>query len=357
MIRTAPSTRLLSMLALCVMSLPSLASEPLKVVFINPGHESDNATGTFWAKVSRFMDAAANDLNIKLVTHYAERDHIYMTKLSAQLENADYIILVNEKGIADRMLENLQHVSTPIFMLLNPLTLEQKEQLTHAQKAKILGQVEPDNYRVGYNLAMEMLTKLNPHEQHKVLALQGDYTTPAAVLRKQGLIDALKQANNVELVDSPIANWSSSDAYRIVKGVYTHQTLSAIWAANDAMAFGAIEALNALDARDKVWVGGINFDKHPLGFKTNVSYGGHVTLGAQALVMLHDYHYKAIEKAELTQKNDIFTSDHQQNIELLIKLIEDDKLAQIDFKRFSHVYPNTLTFTLQNLVSASGKVH
>lgn len=345
--------RLIGFLACSIVTIQSVANEPIKVVFVNPGHQSDNATGDFWAKVSRFMEAAANDLNIHLVIHYAERNHIYMTQLSAQLENADYIILVNEKGIADRMLENLQHHPTPIFMLLNPLNRDQLASLSPQQRTNLIGQVEPDNYRVGYNLANEMLRNLSKTEQHKVLALQGDYTTPAAILRKQGLLDALKQASNIELIDSPVANWSSDEAYRIVKGVYAHQTVNAIWAANDAMAFGAIEALNAVNARNKVWVGGINFDKHASGYKTNLSFGGHVTLGAQALVMLHDHHHNAISKAEMTQKNDIFTSDQQQSVQVLINLIESNQLDKIDFKRFSHVYPNTLTFTLQNLVSAA----
>ncbi|MCC2618203.1 hypothetical protein LJ739_18245 [Aestuariibacter halophilus] len=89
-----------ALLALSI-CFPAL-SQPVgfRVVFINPGHPDKDATGRFWSNVNRFMQAAATDFGIDLISLYAQRNHLLMTSLVTQIDNLkpDYVILVNEKG-------------------------------------------------------------------------------------------------------------------------------------------------------------------------------------------------------------------------------------------------------------------
>ena len=99
------------------------------VVFINPGHPVADSTGTFWSSVNRFMQAAANDLDIELVSLYAERDHILMKQL-AQTVNShspDYVIIVNEKGVGKELVKAIAPYKLPIFTLLNGFSQQHNE--------------------------------------------------------------------------------------------------------------------------------------------------------------------------------------------------------------------------------------
>ena len=63
-----------------ILNAQAIANElsPLKVMFLNPGHPSNNPTGYFWPNVNYFMQEAAEDLDINLTTIYANRNHILM---------------------------------------------------------------------------------------------------------------------------------------------------------------------------------------------------------------------------------------------------------------------------------------
>jgi hypothetical protein len=88
-----------------------------KVVFVNPGYENENPTGNFWSNVTHFMDAAANDLNIELVTIYAQRNRILMANLTEKIiaHSPDYVILVNEKGVAFSLVKQISTHDIPIL--------------------------------------------------------------------------------------------------------------------------------------------------------------------------------------------------------------------------------------------------
>jgi hypothetical protein len=48
------------------------------VVFLNPGYPTKIASGNFWLNVTQYMEAAADDLAIELITLYSHRNHILM---------------------------------------------------------------------------------------------------------------------------------------------------------------------------------------------------------------------------------------------------------------------------------------
>jgi ribose transport system substrate-binding protein len=77
---------------------------------------------------------------------------------------------------------------------------------------------------------------------------------------------ALAANPNVKLLDFQVANWKSTDAFNIVSAWLTRfgGDIKGIWAANDDMAVGSLEALRAEKLAGKVLVTGID------GIKTAV---------------------------------------------------------------------------------------
>lgn len=338
--------------------LPSFSSiAALNIVFLNPGHPDENATGSFWSKVTTFMDAAAQDLNIKLTTVHANRDHILMKSLATTIIklDPDYVVLVNEKGIAVDIIKTLAPHNIPIFMLLNTLNNKDLSKLTEQQKSLIKGSVTPNNLIAGeqlleglFNIFHQQVTTTTPP---KLLALQGDYTTPASLQREQGFHQAL-QKNKAQLIDSSVSNWSKEMAYYKTKGILWHAQINIIWAANDAMAFGAKKAVTDTKINYPVIIGGINWDFDEPEYPVDLSLGGHVTLGAMALVMINDIANNQLNQEKTVQQINIFESSLSPHYKGFKQLMTQGKINQIDFSRFSQTHKNPLTFSIENLIKA-----
>jgi len=338
----------------------TVRSGEFRVIFINPGHEQQNETGNFWLNVNRFMQAAADDLDLDLTTYFANRNHLLMKKLVNQAiaVNPDYVILVNEKGVAIDMITALHNADIPIFMLLNDLSQSQRSELTLKQRGSIIGSVVPDNYKAGQKLAFSLiehhkLTGVNADSKIKILALQGDYVTPAALERQAGFNTTLESLPNVELIKNSVANWSRVEGYSKTLALLKRFPVDIIWAANDPMAFGAKQAALEEHPDRGITIGGINWDVNDPQFPLDVSFGGHVTLGAKALLMLQA-HFKETNRADDMYKTvDVFRAGDAERIIKFNHLMSKSNLDNIDFNRFSDSAPDTLEFTVENLLRLS----
>ncbi len=93
-----------------------------------------------------------------------------------------------------------------------------------------------------------------------VVALGGILSNIPAIQRKEGLEQALAGAPDIELLDFQVANWSETEAFNIVAAWLTRfgDDVKGVWAANDGMAAGALEALRAEGLAGQVPVTGID---------------------------------------------------------------------------------------------------
>jgi ribose transport system substrate-binding protein len=93
-----------------------------------------------------------------------------------------------------------------------------------------------------------------------IIALQGVLDTAAAKDRFTGLEASLKQNAGVKLLDQQAANFSRAEALAVTKTLLTKHgdKVKGIWAANDDMALGALEALQQAGRAGKVAVVGID---------------------------------------------------------------------------------------------------
>ena len=341
-------------------SASAASVESLKVIFVNPGHSDKNTTGSFWANVSLFMQSAADDLNIELITIYGERNHVLTKSLADEVvtHSPDYVILVNEKGTGLNLVKALAPYHIPIFMLLNTFNTQEMATLSSVEKATLIGSLIPNNKAAGENLANDLFNLYlkndpirNIKKQINLLALQGDYKTPAAMHRAAGLENFLRKNAIVTTVDSTVANWSKQQAYRKVRGILQRKHIDIIWAANDAMAYGAKQAVKEADLNYRVVIGGVNWDIDEPLTTIDVSYGGHVTLGAFALVMLHDIERKLIIPRKKHRVVDIFESSQGAYYLPFKQNLIKQTLADYDFFDFSEEHETSYLFSLKNLLN------
>jgi ABC-type sugar transport system substrate-binding protein len=334
------------------------ARTEFKVVFVNPGYEHENPTGSFWSNVTRFMVAAANDLNVELVTIYAQRNRILMANLTDEIigHSPDYVILVNEKGVAFNLVKHISAHEIPIFMLLNNISQEKLALLSKKERSLIYGSVTPDNYMVGKKLINDLANmyeslpdKMETNISRNILALHGDHNTQASLERKRGLIEGLLNNKRLQYIDSTVASWSKQQAYQTVKGILKRTRIDIIWAANDSMAFGAKKAVLESKVEYPVMIGGINWDIDDNHYPVNLSYGGHVTLGSKSLIMLRGIHDNYLPENKRHQTVNVFESSLNPVFNSFTKRLKNNTLEYYDFSKFSYALKNRLPFTIENL--------
>ncbi len=356
---------LFSFVTLCVsfFAFPTTASceradefsDGMEVVFLNPGKsDPSDPTGGFWREVSSFMQAAADDLGIDLEIIYAERNHLLMGKEAAKVlsrENLpDYLIVVNEKLAAGKIIAHADKKGVKVFNLLLNFYGDQAEELgTPRKKYKNwIGGLVPDNRWAGYNLARKLVEKAREQglaeEEIKLLPIAGDYVTQATLLRNQGLSYARADFFDAKFFPEIHCLWRKDKAFELVtKFLKRDSKVNVIWAANDPMALGAIEGVkeNGLTPGKDVLVGGINWDKPALEAVRDgslaLSVGGHFMTGGWGLVMLYDYHhgYDFAGKAGAMIRKRIFCVIDERNVRRFLKRFGARDWSKIDFKKFS----------------------
>lgn len=351
-------SRILTSSLLLVAILSSFNVLALNITFINPGFNKstddvNNSTGDFWYKVSAAMHAASDDLDINLTVYYANRNHILMKELISKALKAkpDLLILVDEKQVISNYLLSINTDNVPLYFLLNRPNASRLHYLIQ-HNANIVGSMVPDN-RMGGRLLAEALFNKHRNSSNtnmKILALLGDYTTPAATARRAGLTDYLNSYPEASLFAEDVANWSLEESYtKTLAFLQNAPEINAIWCANDAIAFGAIKALNTLNLRKHVVVGGINWDTpENKDITLDVSIGGHVLLGAHALLNIYDASKKP-EQFPLQHKQVASFNNRTDDYEPLINKINSGDLKMVDFLLFSQTQENHLDFTVENL--------
>ncbi len=101
-----------------------------------------------------------------------------------------------------------------------------------------------DNVNSGYQTAKALFEAIGGEGQ--VLAIQGMLANTASQERDVGFQKALKEYPEIELVGKQPADWSRTEAYNVTENLLlANPGVDGIWAANDSMALGVIEALRS----------------------------------------------------------------------------------------------------------------
>jgi ribose transport system substrate-binding protein len=115
-----------------------------------------------------------------------------------------------------------------------------------------------DQRQIGVATAEALMTAVG--SRGRVVGLGGPLGDEAAEARRDGLDAVLNAHKQVELADFRPAEWEASSAYEVTRYWLSHFSdhIDGIWAANDRMALGAIEALRYRRLLGTVAVTGID---------------------------------------------------------------------------------------------------
>lgn len=117
----------------------------------------------------------------------------------------------------------------------------------------------PDDVQMGYDIAVEMFSQFETPFEGKVVAIQGLLGNTTANNRYAGLLKALEEYPGIELVADETAGWMAPKALTIMETLLAaDDDIDGVWCANDNMAMGVLQALEARDLLGKVKVVGIN---------------------------------------------------------------------------------------------------
>lgn len=117
--------------------------------------------------------------------------------------------------------------------------------------------MSPDDFVAGYETAKTLFDLMGG--KGNVCALYGKQGEDSAANRYKGFEAALKEYPDIKLLDMQVASWSQDQAMTFTQTwLAAHNDISAIWAANDTMGLGAIEALKLEGKNGKILVNGVD---------------------------------------------------------------------------------------------------
>ncbi|GAL24647.1 periplasmic sugar-binding domain protein [Vibrio variabilis] len=312
-------------------------SANVQVLFVNPGFSDES----FWGDVDKYAIAAAQSLDIQLEIIHGQRDRILtQQKLAERMKKApepDFVILVNEKGSGQNLLEPIAPRASKVTFALNDLTASEKRIIYANPKYahRLLPGVFPNNYNIGYLSAQSLFSSGGSVPGDFVL-ISGDKNTPASINREAGATSFIMQEERVSLSQRVYGDWQESIAYEQAKVLLNrHKDIRYLWTANDHMAFGAIRALEdaGLEAGEDVFIGTINTSAEVLNALAQKQIaslsGGHFTAVGLALVKI--YHYANGEPWPQRTKYNLFQPIMYPSD--LFDIIKQKDWNNIDFKR------------------------
>jgi ribose transport system substrate-binding protein len=114
-----------------------------------------------------------------------------------------------------------------------------------------------DGIPSGYYVASELFKTMGG--KGKIVALQGLLANVPAIQRFDGLKKALAENPGIELLEDQTAEWDRTKAVSVTEAFLAkYPDLNGIWAANDNMGLGALEALRTAGLAGKIPVVGID---------------------------------------------------------------------------------------------------
>lgn len=110
----------------------------------------------------------------------------------------------------------------------------------------------------GHDIATKLFAAIGG--KGNIIAIQGILDNVPAKQRYAGLQKALQENPGVRMLDQQTANWNRNEAFKVTQTLLSKYAgqVNGVWAANDDMALGALQALKAAGLEGKVPIVGID---------------------------------------------------------------------------------------------------
>jgi ribose transport system substrate-binding protein len=214
-----------------------------------------NQTNPYFQTVRVAARVAAKALNVDLVDYIPTKADDIIEQMS-QIEdaitkkpNAVVFIPVNSTAVVPGV-EKFNAANIPVVNLTD-----------RADGGKFVSFMGCDDYAVALETARYLLQKMNG--KGNVIIIEGQSASSNNQKRMAGFKKALEEFPNVKLLASQTGKFQRQEALSVTENLLqAHQQIDGILAANDSMALGAIEALDA--ANRKAMVIGLNGTKEAI---------------------------------------------------------------------------------------------
>ncbi|MBN1618623.1 sugar ABC transporter substrate-binding protein [Candidatus Dojkabacteria bacterium] len=194
-----------------------------------------------------------------------ERQIQIVENLITQKVDALCVVPADSRSIIETIIK-ANKAGIPFLNIDNKVDFE----LAKERKAVVAAYIGSDNY-LGGKLASEyIVVALNG--KGKVAILEGVSGVEAAIKRKAGFVDYLKEYPDIKIVASQPADWDREKGLNIFQNILqANPDVKALFACNDEMALGAVEAIKAAGKEEQIIVVGFDATKDGLAAVENGS--------------------------------------------------------------------------------------
>lgn len=262
----------IALLAHCFLAVGASAEHipqnerPVVVLFIAANGTAD---AIWYDGIVENSQAAADALNLELEQIFAGtvRPKV-LAALEQRLKQApkpDYIVFGNQRGLGADMLKLTNDYEVNTFLYIAPLEDEDHARIggPRASLPYWIGELIPDDEKAGYDLAQFLIEEArdaakDPSRTIRMLGITGRRSTTSSAQRHRGLLRAVSEHDDVDLLQTVPGRWRRDVAkqkYKLLLNRYGDVDI--VWAANDPMALGVVEA--AQERSDDVKIGGVDW--------------------------------------------------------------------------------------------------
>ncbi|WP_164667707.1 sugar ABC transporter substrate-binding protein [Virgibacillus doumboii] len=212
---------------------------------ISVGYAINTLNNPFFVEVKESAEQAAKDSNIELSVVNANSDLAQQMSGIEDLiqQGVDVLIIdpVDSKGSVAAV-ESANEAGIPV--ITTGRRIEGGEIVTH------MGYDEVKNGETAGKFLAEQL-----NGKGKVIELQGTLGTDTARLRSEGFNNAMNEYPDIEIVASQSADFDRTQGMKVTENLLqSHPDIKGLYAANDEMGLGALQALQAANKEDVVIV-------------------------------------------------------------------------------------------------------
>jgi ribose transport system substrate-binding protein len=288
---------LLAMLAVLLLSACSTA-EPKKETDdkkattgddkVKIGLSISTLNNPFFVTLKEGAEAEAKKQGIDITTVDAQNDPAkQVSDIEDLIQQGIDVLLVNptDSAAITAAIEAANEASIPV------ITVDRS-----AEGGEVVSHIASDNV-AGGKMAGELLAEL-VGDAGKIVELEGKTGTSAARERGQGFNDAIGAVKGIEVVAKQTANFDRAEGLSVMENILqSNKDIKAVFAHNDEMALGAVEALQAAGLGKVIVIG---FDATEDAVKA-VEAGTMAATVAQKPELIGQ---KAVQTAASVQKGD-----------------------------------------------------
>ena len=211
-----------------------------------------NQTNPYFQSVRLGADNAAKQMNATVV-HYVPTKPDSIPEQMSQIED-----VITKRPDAIVFIPVDSQAMVPGVQKMNAAKIPVVNITDHSAGGDLVSYVGSDEYGLGLASGRYLLDKMKG--QGNVIIIEGVRGSHGSGERVRGFQKALEESPQVKLLASQPGNFQRLQALQVTENLLqAHPVIDGVMAANDAMALGAIEALDA--ANRKALVVGINATK------------------------------------------------------------------------------------------------